>query len=137
MPTRPVFGMRSETVRQAFRARADPEDSISTDQAEAAFRARFTLDEIVLGLIEDRREELEDAPDDLLTRLLEAEDEETGEQMDDQQVRDETHRAFLLRRSRDGGGNPHLDVVLPRPAYPSNARGGTRGSGRRRCRSGW
>ncbi|MDZ7730456.1 MAG: hypothetical protein U5K37_05315 [Natrialbaceae archaeon] len=71
-------------MRQAFRARADPRGLSSTDQAEAAFRApvraRRNRPRPHRGTVV---EELEDA-DDLLTRLLEAEDE-TGEQMDDQQ----------------------------------------------------
>jgi cytochrome P450 len=57
-------------------------------------RAQSTLDEIMYGLIEARRAEA-DKPEDLLTMLLEARDEETGEGMDDKQIRDEVITIFF------------------------------------------
>jgi cytochrome P450 len=53
-----------------------------------------TLDRIVFDLIADRRRR-RDSPDDLLTMLLEARDEETGEGMSDRQLRDEVLTMFL------------------------------------------
>jgi len=50
--------------------------------------ALATLDEVVLGVIEERRKSDEDHPD-LLHMLMHATDEETGERMTDQQLRDE------------------------------------------------
>ena len=52
------------------------------------------LNAIVLGIIEKRRHTT-DAYDDLLTMLLEARDEDTGEQMTDAQLRDEVMTIYL------------------------------------------
>ena len=56
-------------------------------------RAAETLDRLVFGLIEARRRG--ERRDDLLQMLLEARDEETGERMNDQQLRDEVMTMFL------------------------------------------
>ncbi len=56
-------------------------------------RARMQVDSFVYGLIEQRRQQHEDK-DDLLGMLLSAEDEETGEVMSDQQLRDECVTIF-------------------------------------------
>lgn len=53
-----------------------------------------TLDEIIYRLIEDRRQ-ADDKGNDLLAMLLEARDEDTGEIMDDKQLRDELVTMFL------------------------------------------
>src|SRR5260370_28633533 len=47
-----------------------------------------TLDQVVYGIISQRRQQITD-PGDLLSMLLAARDAETGQGMDDQQVRDE------------------------------------------------
>ncbi|MEM7584140.1 MAG: cytochrome P450 [Acidobacteriota bacterium] len=52
------------------------------------FGAKRTLDQLVLEIIDARRRSSEPR-DDLLGRLVSARDEETGEAMDDQQLRDE------------------------------------------------
>ncbi len=52
-------------------------------------RAMRTLDDFVIGLIRARRQPGAARPNDLLTMLLEARDEESGEQMSEQQLRDE------------------------------------------------
>lgn len=57
-------------------------------------QSRAVLDEIVIGLIEDRRKSGEDAGD-LLSMLMNARDEETGETMNDVQLRDEVMTIFL------------------------------------------
>jgi cytochrome P450 len=57
-------------------------------------RARGTLDGIVHGLIRQRRHAT-DPGSDLLGMLLEARDEESGQRMDDRQVRDEVLTIFL------------------------------------------
>ncbi len=55
-----------------------------------------TLDEVVLRTIKTRRDVAKAAaPSDLLTMLMEATDEETGEQMSDAQLRDEIMTMFL------------------------------------------
>lgn len=56
------------------------------------------LDAVVFGIIRDRRQRLErgDAPpDDLLSMLMSVRDEETGESMNDRQLRDEVMTLFL------------------------------------------
>ena len=55
-------------------------------------RARATLDRIVYRVIAERRAKEQD---DLVSMLLTARDEETGEQMSDEQVRDEVLTIFL------------------------------------------
>ena len=57
-------------------------------------RARKTLDEIVYGIIDERRRSGEDKGD-LLSMLLLAQDEDDGKRMTDEQVRDEALTLFL------------------------------------------
>jgi cytochrome P450 len=57
-------------------------------------KALATLDDVMYGLIEDRRQ-AKNPPDDLLTMLLAARDEETGEGMSDRQLRDEVITIFF------------------------------------------
>jgi cytochrome P450 len=52
------------------------------------------LDNLIYSIIEKRRRS-DDRPDDLLTILLNAQDEETGEVMSDQQLRDEVITIFV------------------------------------------
>ena len=61
---------------------------IPTPANRRLVRAKRTLDRLVLGIIEERRRSNE-RRDDLLARLMEARDEETGESMTDRQLRDE------------------------------------------------
>ncbi len=56
-------------------------------------RDRLQVDSFIYGVINQRREKNEQ-PDDLLGMLLSAEDEETGERMSDQQLRDESVTIF-------------------------------------------
>lgn len=58
------------------------------------WRARRTLDRIVLGMIDGRRRSGEDKGD-LLSMLMLARDPETGEGMSDRQLRDEVMTIFL------------------------------------------
>lgn len=53
------------------------------------------LDGIILGVIEKRRKSTTTPRHDLLQLLLEATDQDTGEQMNDQQVRDEVMTIYL------------------------------------------
>ena len=57
-------------------------------------RARAVLDEIIFGLIAERRRSTVERTD-VLSMLLEAEDPETGYRLDDRQVRDEAMTLFL------------------------------------------
>lgn len=74
-------------------------DRLPTPTNIRFWRALETLDEMMYGLIEERRallaENPEAAPDDLLTMLLEAQDADTGERMTDKQIRDEVVTIFF------------------------------------------
>src|SRR5437016_4255405 len=63
-------------------------ESIPTRRNRRFHAALATLDGIILGMISERRRGRK-APDDLLTILMRARDEETGEGMSDRQLRDE------------------------------------------------
>ncbi|GAB2561579.1 cytochrome P450 [Spirosoma aerophilum] len=64
-----------------------------TPDNQRSKRAQRQVDTFIYGLIEQRRQKHEDK-DDLLGMLLSAVDEETGEQMSDQQLRDECVTIF-------------------------------------------
>ncbi|WP_414545791.1 cytochrome P450 [Nostoc sp. CCY0012] len=59
-------------------------------------RAIAQMDEAIYKLIQERRHS-EEKPNDLLTMLMEAKDEETGQQMDDKLLRDEVATLMLAR----------------------------------------
>ena len=63
-------------------------------QSKAVTGAVKTLDEIVYGIIEERRRSGDDRKD-LLSMLMQATDAETGEAMSDEQLRDEVLTIFL------------------------------------------
>ncbi len=67
---------------------------ISTPRNRRVRQALRTLDTIVYRLIEQRRRSADDAGD-LLSMLMHARDEETGESMTDQQLRDEVMTILL------------------------------------------
>ncbi len=60
----------------------------------AAVRARRSLDRIIYGMIQKRRDTGED-PGDLLSMLMAATDQDTGESMSDEQLRDEVLTMFV------------------------------------------
>jgi cytochrome P450 len=68
--------------------------SIPTPKNLALARAKRQLDDVVLRVIDDRRKSGETG-DDLLGMLMAARDEETGEAMSDEQLRDEVMTIFL------------------------------------------
>lgn len=68
--------------------------AIPTPENRRFQEARETLDEIVYALIEERRQSGEDKGD-LLSMLILARDEETGERMADKHIRDEVMTLFL------------------------------------------
>lgn len=77
----------------AAKAFQGPVALVSKDD-RAFGRAIRTLDDYVQRMIDDRRSARE-RPKDLLTRLLETRDEETGESMSDRQIRDEVLTLFV------------------------------------------
>ena len=58
-------------------------------------RALATLDSTVHRIVQERRREARDGTDDLLSMLMEARDEESGEAMSDRQLRDEVMTVYL------------------------------------------
>ncbi len=82
------------TGRQGLMAMLSPPLWVPTPRNRRVHRARDRLDDIVYGLIEDRRGS-EEEYEDFLSMLMLAEDEETGEGMDDEQIRDEVMTFFL------------------------------------------
>lgn len=67
---------------------------VPSRQNRAYRRASKEMDEIIYGIIQDRRKNPE-GRDDLLAMLMEARDEETGEGMTDLQLRDEILTLFI------------------------------------------
>ncbi len=58
-------------------------------------KALQTIDEVVHRIIRERRRSGQEGGDDLLSMLMEARDEETGETMSDRQIRDEVTTIYL------------------------------------------
>jgi cytochrome P450 len=71
-----------------------PPLKVPTPRNRRFLAARATLDGIVYRIIAERRQR-PDEHDDLLAMLMEARDEETGEGMSDEQLRDEVVTLFL------------------------------------------
>jgi cytochrome P450 len=86
--------LRTEFQRQTNSVRPTAPDWLPTPHNRRVSAARDQLNGIVYGLIEERRGQPEEY-DDLLSALMAARDEETGERMDDEQIRDEI-MTFLL-----------------------------------------
>lgn len=83
---------------EANRRILDPFDvplSVPTARNRRVAAALSTIESIVFRMIEDRRRMTSERPNDLLTMLMEARDEETGETMTDRQLRDEIITIFL------------------------------------------
>lgn len=68
---------------------------IPTRSNRRFLRERAALDRVVNGIIEERRKPGAAQPEDLLSMLMAARDEETGGAMDDRQLRDEILTVFL------------------------------------------
>ena len=68
---------------------------LPTRANRTADRARAVLDGVVYGLIDERRAAPDVAHEDLLAMLLAARDEDTGEAMTDEEVRDEAMTLLL------------------------------------------
>jgi cytochrome P450 len=83
-----VGTMLRQSVRRITRPLRSPPLSLPTPGNRRFLRARAALDEVVYGIIRERRARPSEAVD-LLAMFLEARDEETGEGMNDQQLRDE------------------------------------------------
>ncbi len=109
---------------------------VPTKQNRRVRRAMRDLDDVVDGIIAERRQN-DDNPSDLLDMLMQARDEKTGEAMSDQQLRDEVLTIFLaghettatalswtwylLARHPEVESRLHeeLDEVLPEGRFPT------------------
>lgn len=94
---RDTFEHVSYRMNHAFRF---PE-SVPTRRNRRFKEAKRLLDEMVFGLINERRRTKEDNGD-LLSMLLAARDEDTGEAMSDQQIRDEVMTLILAGHETTG-----------------------------------
>jgi cytochrome P450 len=72
----------------------DPPENFPSPDNVRYLRARAELDRVVMAVIEERRRSSHDTGD-LLSMLLAARDEETGDAMSDRQLRDEVMTIFL------------------------------------------
>jgi cytochrome P450 len=95
-------------------------DSVPTPANRRAIKAAETLDRVVLDIIDERRRG-KTREDDLLQMLLEARDEETGEGMTNQQLRDEVMTMFLAGHETTANALTWTFVLLSR--FPQIARG--------------
>ena len=77
-------------------------------------RALATLDSVVLRMIAERRKDPADRGD-LLSMLIEARDAETGESMDDRQLRDEAMTILLAGHETRERADVHLPAALALP----------------------
>jgi cytochrome P450 len=93
-------------------------DWIPTRGNREFMRQRAVLDEVVHRMIRERRRQ--SSREDLLSMLLEAQDEETGERMDDEQVRDEVMTIFLAGHETTANALSWTFYLLGR--HPEHAR---------------
>ncbi len=89
---------------------------IPTPQNRKFRRALATLDAVVLRMIAERRKKPGDRGD-LLSMLMESRDAETGEAMDDRQLRDETMTIFLAGHETTANALTFTWLLLSR--YPA------------------
>lgn len=93
-----ALGISLEAGAKSFFRLVDVPQWLPTPDNRKVQAARAELDKVVFAIIRDRRAagpKGEDAPRDLLDMLVEARDEETGEGMSDQALRDEVMTIFL------------------------------------------
>jgi cytochrome P450 len=112
-----------EHTHERFYALIDLTDILPTRGNRRYHQAVTTLRSIVLRIIQQRRASGDKKPD-LLQLLLDARDPDTGEKMDDQQLRDEVMTVFLAGHETTGSAlawcwyllshNPVVDRILRR-----------------------
>jgi cytochrome P450 len=113
--------LQEETGRVGFTAFFDLPEFLTRPRGQRFRRAVATLDRIVNRIVAERRTSGE-TRDDLLSMLLEARDEETGEGMTDRQLRDELITLFLAGHETTAialtwtfhllGQNPRAEALL-------------------------
>lgn len=91
----PLVTMAQREVRNRLYALVDVPEWIPLPGNRRSRNARETIDKVVTRIIAARRQSDTPQEDDLLAMLLEARDPDTGEPMDDDQLRDEVRTIFL------------------------------------------
>lgn len=86
--------------------------SLPTPRNRRYWKALAALDKIVYHVIDGRRRSGQ-TPDDLLAMLLEAVDEETGERMTDQQLRDEVITIYLAGHETTANALSWAHTLIP------------------------
>jgi len=117
--------LQEETGRVGFTAFFDLPEFLTRPRGRRFSRAVATLDGIVGRIVAQRRASMDksgETKDDLLSMLLEARDEETGEGMTDRQLRDELVTLFLAGHETTAialtwtfhllGQNPRVEALL-------------------------
>lgn len=91
----PLITVAQREARKRMYVLVDPPEWVPLPGIRRAKSARETIDEVVQRFIDSRRRSNAPQGEDLLSMLLEARDEETGEAMADDQLRDEVRTIFL------------------------------------------
>ena len=91
----PLVTMAQREVRKRLYVLVDVPEWIPLPGNRRSRSARQTIDAVVTRIIQARRQSNSPQEDDLLSMLLEARDPDTGEPMDDDQLRDEVRTIFL------------------------------------------
>lgn len=91
----PLVTMAQREVRRRLYVLVDVPEWIPLPGNRRSKSARQTIDAVVTRIIAARRQSDSTQEDDLLSMLLEARDPDTGEPMDDDQLRDEVRTIFL------------------------------------------
>jgi cytochrome P450 len=93
-------------------------DRLPTPSRRRFLKALAVLDEIIYGVI-TRRRASDERPDDLLSLLLEAKDDETGQGMTDRQIRDEVVTIFFAGHETTATALAWTWVLLSRNPHVS------------------
>lgn len=110
-----ALGISLRHANGRMRAVVDLPERFPTPSNLRFLRARRELDDVIYGLIGERRRlGLESAPRDLLTLLLQAQDADTGEGMSDRQIRDEAMTLFLAGHETTANALSWALVLLSR-----------------------
>ena len=91
----PAITLAQEETNKRFYVLVDLPEWVPLPGMRRAVLARQTIERVVMRIIDERRRTNAPDQDDLLTMLLNAKDADSGEPMDDNQLRDEVRTIFL------------------------------------------
>ena len=92
---KPAITLVQEEANRRFYVLVDLPEWVPLPEIRRAKAARQTIERVVTRIIEERRTSVAPDQDDLLSMLINAKDADTGESMDDKQLRDEVRTIFL------------------------------------------